>query len=76
MIMECFYSIWVKAPDKLVIAIEERFSNLAIHHNVGTCLRHVSMQSTMYKRLGNMPKARALKKSSFLKTKTKNAYDL
>ena len=24
----------------------------------------------------NMPKARALKKSSFLKTKTKNAYDL
>ena len=57
MIMECFYSIWVKAPDKLVIAIEERFSNLAIHHNVGTCLRHVSMQSTMYKRLGNMPKA-------------------
>ena len=27
-------------------------------------------------RIGNMPKARALKKSSFLKTKTKNAYDL
>ena len=24
----------------------------------------------------NMPKAKALKKSSFLKTKTKNAYDL
>ena len=26
--------------------------------------------------IANMPKARALKKSSFLKTKTKNAYDL
>ena len=32
--------------------------------------------SAMYQRLGNMPKARALKKSSFLKAKTKNAYDL
>ena len=27
-------------------------------------------------RIRNMPKAKALKKSSFLKTKTKNAYDL
>ena len=29
----------------------------AIHHDVGTCLRHVSMQSSMYQRVGNMPKA-------------------
>ena len=26
-------------------------SNLAIHHNVGTCLRHVSMQSAMFQRI-------------------------
>ena len=32
-------------------------SNFFKHHNVGTCLRHVSMQSAMYQRLGNMPKA-------------------
>ena len=38
-------------------------SNFFKHHNVGTCLRHVSTQSTMYQRLGNMPKAKALKKS-------------
>ena len=32
-----------------------------LRQNVGTCLRHVSMQSAMYQRLGNMPKARSLK---------------
>ena len=35
----------------------KRVPNLAIHHSVGTCLRHVSMQTAMYQRLGNMPKA-------------------
>ena len=33
------------------------------HHSVGTCLRHVSLQSAMFQRIGNMPKAKALKKS-------------
>ena len=27
------------------------------HHNVGTCLWHVSPQAAMYQRIGNMPKA-------------------
>ena len=36
----------------------------------------VKTQLRMCQRIGNMLKARALKKSSFLKTKTKNAYDL
>ena len=27
------------------------------NHNVGTCLRHVSMQTAMCQRIGNMPKA-------------------
>ena len=26
-------------------------------HSVGTCLRHVSMQTARYQRIGNMPKA-------------------
>ena len=33
-----------------------------LRQNVGTCLRHVSMQSAMYQCLGDMPKARSLKK--------------
>ena len=32
-----------------------------LRHNVGTCLRHVSMQSAMYQRFGNAPSAKALK---------------
>ena len=27
------------------------------HHNVGTCLWHVSPQTAMYQRIGNIPKA-------------------
>ena len=27
------------------------------HHNVGTCLWHVSLQTAMYQCIGNMPKA-------------------
>ena len=36
---------------------------LIMNRNVGTCLRHVSLQSAMFQRIGNMPKAKALKKS-------------
>ena len=42
---------------KFVLDKIKRRSNLAVHHDVGTCLWHVSMQSAMYQRIGNMPKA-------------------
>ena len=29
----------------------------AAYHNVGTCLWHVSVQTAIYLRIGNMPKA-------------------
>ena len=31
--------------------------NLTKRHSVGTCLWHVSLQTAMYQRIGNMPKA-------------------
>ena len=31
-----------------------------LHHNVGTCLWHVSMQTAMYQRIGNTPEEPSL----------------
>ena len=57
------------SPHSFCLADAMNYVNYVCHNkrghklrqNVGTCLRHVSMQSAMYQRLGNMPKARALK---------------
>ena len=64
------------------LTIISRFQRLQASTNrqfiVFQCFRqrHVSNAITNCGLYRNMPKARALKKSRFLKTKTKNAYDL
>ena len=53
------------SPHSFCLADAMNYVNYVCHNkrghklrqNVGTCLRHVSMQSAMYQRLGNMPKA-------------------
>ena len=53
---------------------------LSIFHqnllNAKSIFTHQSIKATISPKRRDMPSARALKKSSFLKTKTKNAYDL
>ena len=48
------------SPCYCFIFIFSTFNALA-YHNVGTCLWHVSIQQCINQRIGNMPKAKALK---------------
>ena len=44
-------------PLKIVIYRLKAICQYSKRHSVGTCLWHVSMQTAMYQRIGNMPKA-------------------
>ena len=41
-----------------------------LHHNVGTCLRHVSMQLAMYQRIGLRAKGESTGKTIVTEVKT------
>ena len=49
--------------------------NALAYHNVGICLWHVSLQTVMYQRIGNMPKACPYVMMRFLQTGAKSIFD-